>query len=88
MVTRANRRFHLVKPPLLLFRCYLFVRGNQEKKPEKCRKARPTDWLSHRGDSVREAFRTGRLDKNRERLRFCKSAMMDSFVITSVNFPS
>ena len=34
MVTRANWRFHL-KPPLLLFRCYLFCAGNQEKKPEK-----------------------------------------------------
>jgi hypothetical protein len=37
MVTRANRRFHLIK---LLFSCsfvaIFFVRSNQEKKPEKC----------------------------------------------------
>src|SRR5882762_2694055 len=97
MVTRANRRFHLVKPPLCCcFVAIFFVRGNQEKKSEKCgaavanilrlnsvattwttkyitnsfrecRKARPADWLSHRGDLVRATFRAGRLNKSRER---------------------
>jgi hypothetical protein len=37
MATPANRRFHLIK---LLFSCsfvaIFFVRGNQEKKPQKC----------------------------------------------------
>src|SRR5437879_13727668 len=34
----------------------------------ECRKARPADWLSHRGDLVRATFRAGRLNKSRERL--------------------
>src|SRR6266403_1298162 len=29
----------------------------------ECRKARPADWLSHRGDLVRATFRAGRLNK-------------------------